>query len=52
MIYEGTNGVQALDLVGRKLPANMGRNLRPFFHAVSNFLEDIGPRSRTRRSNR
>ena len=41
MIYEGTNGIQALDLVGRKLPANMGRNLRPFFHAVSNLLEEM-----------
>ena len=39
MIYEGTNGVQALDLVGRKLPANMGRGLRGFFHAVSSFVE-------------
>ena len=25
MIYEGANGIQALDLVGRKLPANGGR---------------------------
>ena len=33
-IYEGTNGVQALDLVGRKLPAHMGRYLRRFFHPV------------------
>ncbi len=41
MIYEGTNGVQALDLVGRKLPANMGRSLRAFFHPVSTFLEDM-----------
>ena len=40
-IYEGTNGVQALDLVGRKLPANMGANLRPFFHAVANLVEDM-----------
>jgi alkylation response protein AidB-like acyl-CoA dehydrogenase len=40
-IYEGTNGVQALDLVGRKLPANMGRSLRPFFHAVSNLCEEM-----------
>jgi alkylation response protein AidB-like acyl-CoA dehydrogenase len=39
MIYEGTNGVQALDLVGRKMPANMGRSLRRFFHPVSEFLE-------------
>src|SRR3546814_8171536 len=30
MIYEGTNGIQAPDLVGRKLPANMGRYLRSF----------------------
>jgi hypothetical protein len=39
MIYEGTNGVQALDLVGRKLPANMGRALRHFFHPVATFIE-------------
>ncbi len=39
MLYEGTNGVQALDLVGRKLPANMGRSLRRFFHPVSEFIE-------------
>ncbi len=38
-IYEGTNGIQALDLVGRKLPAHFGRNLRRFFHPVSAFLE-------------
>ena len=42
MIYEGTNGVQALDLVGRKLGAHMGRYLRAFFHPVSSFLEEIG----------
>jgi hypothetical protein len=39
MIYEGTNGIQALDLVGRKLPANTGRSLRTFFHPVSEFIE-------------
>jgi alkylation response protein AidB-like acyl-CoA dehydrogenase len=39
MIYEGTNGIQALDLVGRKLPANMGRSLRRFFHPVAEFIE-------------
>jgi butyryl-CoA dehydrogenase len=38
-IYEGTNGVQALDLVGRKMPAHMGRYLRRFFHPVQAFLE-------------
>ncbi|MGE4429559.1 MAG: acyl-CoA dehydrogenase C-terminal domain-containing protein [Sphingobium sp.] len=42
MIYEGTNGVQALDLVGRKLPAHMGRYLRSFFHPISAFIEDNG----------
>lgn len=30
-IYEGTNSIQALDLVGRKLPQNMGKLLRCFF---------------------
>jgi hypothetical protein len=40
MIYEGTNGIQALDLVGRKMGANMGRYLRRFFHPVSKFIED------------
>ena len=37
-IYEGTNGIQALDLVGRKLPAHTGRALRRFFHPVEAFL--------------
>jgi alkylation response protein AidB-like acyl-CoA dehydrogenase len=39
LLYEGTNGVQALDLVGRKLPQGMGRMLRTFFHPVSEFIE-------------
>jgi hypothetical protein len=39
MIYEGTNGIQALDLVGRKLPAHMGRYLRSLFHPIGNFIE-------------
>jgi len=30
--------VQAVDLVGRKLSANMGRYLRRFFHPVDEFL--------------
>ena len=38
MIYEGTNGIQALDLVGRKLPQHAGRLLRRFFHPVSEFI--------------
>jgi hypothetical protein len=31
MIYEGTNGIQALDLVGRKLAAKGGRGVMSFF---------------------
>ncbi|MBL4744018.1 MAG: acyl-CoA dehydrogenase C-terminal domain-containing protein [Cycloclasticus sp.] len=38
-LYEGTNGIQALDLVGRKLPAHMGKYLRHFFHPLSLFIE-------------
>jgi len=38
-IYEGTNGIQALDLVGRKLPQGTGRLLRRFFHPVGAYLE-------------
>ena len=38
IIYEGTNGIQALDLVGRKLAAHTGRYLRPFFHPIQKFL--------------
>jgi alkylation response protein AidB-like acyl-CoA dehydrogenase len=40
MLYEGANGIQALDLVGRKLPSGMGRLLRRFFHPVDQFLRD------------
>lgn len=39
MIYEGTNGVQALDLVGRKMSEGYGRLLRRFFHPVTDFIE-------------
>jgi alkylation response protein AidB-like acyl-CoA dehydrogenase len=37
-IYEGANGIQALDLVGRKMPAHAGRLLRQFFHPVADFV--------------
>ena len=40
MIYEGANGIQALDLVGRKLPANGGRAVMSFFNDVNTFLKD------------
>ena len=39
-IYEGANGIQALDLVGRKLPANGGRAVMAFFAEVGAFLKD------------
>ncbi|HYV88224.1 MAG TPA: acyl-CoA dehydrogenase C-terminal domain-containing protein [Candidatus Polarisedimenticolia bacterium] len=41
-IYEGTNGIQALDLIGRKLGLGTGRLLRRFFHPVAAFIEEAG----------
>jgi hypothetical protein len=38
-IYEGTNGIQALDLVGRKIPMHTGRLLKSFFHPVKEYIE-------------
>ncbi len=38
-IYEGTNGIQALDLVGRKMSVSFGRLLRRFFHPVDEFVQ-------------
>jgi alkylation response protein AidB-like acyl-CoA dehydrogenase len=40
MIYEGTNHVQALDLVGRKLPREGGRLFQGFCRRVQGFIED------------
>src|SRR6202023_1930751 len=40
MIYEGTNGIQALDLVGRKLPKDGGRALQAFFGEVSTYIKE------------
>ncbi|MDR3450682.1 MAG: acyl-CoA dehydrogenase C-terminal domain-containing protein [Alphaproteobacteria bacterium] len=37
-IYEGANGIQALDLVGRKMAEDYGRLMRQFFHPVADFL--------------
>ena len=42
MIYEGTNGVQALDLVGRKLAANGGRAVMSFFAEVDAYIAAHG----------
>ncbi len=38
-IYEGANGIQALDLVARKLPLGGGRLLYPLFHPIAAALE-------------
>ena len=39
-IYEGTNGIQAMDLVGRKLPKDGGRAVRAFFELVGHDITD------------
>jgi len=38
-LYEGANGIQALDLVGRKMGQHTGRLLRRFFHPGMEFIE-------------
>lgn len=40
MIYEGANGIQAMDLVGRKLAQNGGRAVRAFFELVTTYCND------------
>ena len=40
MIYEGTNGIQSLDLVGRKLPMNGGQTMMAFFEMVKSFIKE------------
>ena len=40
LIYEGTNGIQALDLVGRKLAANGGRAVFGFFSDLEEFVSE------------
>src|SRR5471032_1996641 len=42
MLYEGANGIQALDLVGRKLPRDGGRAVMSFFGEVATFAKDHG----------
>ncbi|WP_315757607.1 MULTISPECIES: acyl-CoA dehydrogenase C-terminal domain-containing protein [unclassified Bradyrhizobium] len=42
MIYEGANGIQALDLVGRKLPRDGGRAVMAFFAEVGSFAKEQG----------
>jgi len=40
MIYEGTNGIQALDLVGRKLPSAGGRAIMSWFGEIDAFVSE------------
>jgi len=40
MIYEGANGVQALDLVGRKLAQDGGKHVMAFFDLVKGFCKE------------
>ncbi|WP_126978339.1 acyl-CoA dehydrogenase C-terminal domain-containing protein [Frigidibacter oleivorans] len=40
MIYEGANGIQALDLVGRKLAADGGKHVMAFFEMVKTFIKE------------
>ncbi|MBO6868650.1 MAG: acyl-CoA dehydrogenase C-terminal domain-containing protein [Thalassococcus sp.] len=42
MIYEGTNGIQSLDLVGRKLGQDGGKHVMAFFDMVKSFCKEQG----------
>ncbi|MFZ2649836.1 MAG: acyl-CoA dehydrogenase C-terminal domain-containing protein [Burkholderiaceae bacterium] len=42
MIYEGTNTVQSLDLLGRKVLADNGKKLKKFGKLVAGFIEEEG----------
>jgi 3-(methylsulfanyl)propanoyl-CoA dehydrogenase len=42
MIYEGANGIQGLDLIGRKLPKDGGRAMQAFFGEVQGYIKAHG----------
>ncbi len=44
-IYEGTNGIQALDLMGRKIAANGGRNLVELLNEIRAYCEIAGAKA-------
>ncbi|MDI7774430.1 acyl-CoA dehydrogenase C-terminal domain-containing protein [Asticcacaulis sp. EMRT-3] len=46
LIYEGTNGVQALDLVGRKLPSKGGRALQTLLGEIDAYIAAEEPSSK------
>ncbi|NQZ05070.1 acyl-CoA dehydrogenase C-terminal domain-containing protein [Idiomarina sp.] len=41
-IYEGTNGIQALDLLGRKVVGSTGQLLHPFVAEINAFIDEAG----------
>ena len=47
-IYEGTNGIQAMDLIGRKVLADQGAMLKPYMAEIHDFVESIDGNSRLR----
>jgi hypothetical protein len=42
MIYEGTNTIQSLDLLGRKVLADNGKKLKKLGKKIAEFVEDQG----------
>ena len=46
-IYEGTNGIQALDLVGRKMNFNNGEIIGTFFSLIDDLLKDLSSNTDT-----
>jgi hypothetical protein len=45
MIYEGANGIQALDLVGRKLGQNGGRAIQGYFKLLAEEIAEAKARA-------
>ncbi len=45
MIYEGTNTIQSLDLLGRKVLGDMGAKMKKFGKIVQDFVEQEGVKS-------
>ncbi|MCL4162880.1 UNVERIFIED_CONTAM: hypothetical protein GTU68_057355 [Idotea baltica] len=39
-IYEGTNGIQAMDLIGRKLPRKNGEVIKSYFAMIQDFIDE------------
>ncbi|NRB37088.1 MAG: acyl-CoA dehydrogenase C-terminal domain-containing protein [Pseudomonadales bacterium] len=45
-IYEGTNGIQAMDLIGRKVLANQGEYLIVYLTEINDFIDEISKKSK------